>query len=382
MKIAMFGHKRIPSREGGIEIVGEELTRRMAQQGHQVVCYNRRGHHVSGAQFDTERQGEFDGVKIKSVWTLDKKGLAAMTASLSAAFLCAFSKADVVHIHAEGPAFMCWLPKLFGKRVVVTVHGLDWQRKKWKSGFASKYIHAGEKMAVRYADEMIVLSRNTQEYFRETYGRETVFIPNGVNKPEIRPAQQITEQFGLKKDEYFLFLGRLVPEKGVHYLVEAFLKTKTDKRLVIAGGTSGTDDYIKNLKELAKDDPRILFTGFVQGQVLEELYSNAYVYVLPSDVEGMPLSLLEAMSYGNCCLTSTIPECTEVVEDKAVAFRQGDVEALHQTLQKLSDEPAWVDGYKRNAREFICEKYDWDRVTGKTMELYHENSVDQQVSAS
>lgn len=382
MKIAMFGHKRVPSREGGIEIVVEELTSRMVSQGHQVTCYNRRGHHVSGAEFDTKRQTDFQGVKLKSVWTLDKKGLAAMTASISAAFLCAFSKADVVHIHAEGPAFMCWLPRMFGKRVVVTVHGLDWQREKWKKGFASKYIHAGEKMAVKMAHEIIVLSKNTQDYFRDTYGRETVFIPNGVNKPEIRPAEQITERFGLHKDEYFLFLGRLVPEKGVHYLVDAFLKTKTDKKLVIAGGASGTDGYIKGLKELAKDDPRIIFTGFVQGQMLEELYSNAYVYVLPSDVEGMPLSLLEAMSYGNCCLTSTIPECTEVVEDKAVSFQKSDVVALAETLQKLSDEPVLVAGFKSTARDFICEKYDWNTVTDKTMELYHENSVDQQVPVS
>lgn len=382
MKIAMFGHKRVPSREGGIEIVVEELTARMAAQGHQVVCYNRRGHHVSGAQFDTQRQTEFQGVKLKSVWTLDKKGLAAMTASLSAAFLCAFSKANVVHIHAEGPAFMCWLPKLFGKRVVVTVHGLDWQREKWKSGFASKYIHAGEKMAVKLADEIIVLSQNTQDYFRDTYGRETVFIPNGVNKPDILPAEQITQKFGLHKDEYILFLGRLVPEKGVHYLVDAFLKTKTDKKLVIAGGTSGTDGYIKGLKELAREDDRILFTGFVQGRVLEELYSNAYVYVLPSDVEGMPLSLLEAMSYGNCCLTSTIPECTEVVEDKAAAFQKSDVDALKEALQALCDRPERVAEYKKNARDFICDKYDWNTVANKTMELYHENSVDQQIPVS
>lgn len=378
----MFGQKRVPSREGGIEIVVEELSARMVAQGHQVTCYNRRGHHVSGAQFDTQRQTDFQGVKLKSVWTLDKKGLAAMTASLSAAFLSAFSKADVVHIHAEGPAFMCWLPKLFGKRVVVTIHGLDWQREKWKSGFASKYIHAGEKMAVRLADEIIVLSRNMQEYFRDTYGRETVYIPNGVNCPQIKAADEITRQFGIKKDEYFLFLGRLVPEKGVHYLVDAFLQTKTDKKLVIAGGTSGTDGYIKGLKELAREDDRIIFTGFVQGQVLEELYSNAYVYVLPSDVEGMPLSLLEAMSYGNCCLTSSIPECTEVVETKAVAFQKGDVEALRAAMQQLCDEPERVAGYKSEAREFICDKYDWDRVANKTMELYHENFADQQVSVS
>ena len=127
----------------------------------------------------------------------------------------------MVHIHAEGPAFFAWLPKMFGKRVVVTVHGIDWQREKWQSGLGSKFIHQGEKNAAKYADEVIVLSKGVQDYFKETYGRETHFIPNGVNRPQIREASLITDKFGLKKDSYILFLGRLVPEKGIRYLVEA-----------------------------------------------------------------------------------------------------------------------------------------------------------------
>ena len=253
-KIAMFGHKRIPSREGGVEIVVEELSTRMAALGYEVVCYNRGGHHVSGRQFDSASRREYKDVTLKIVPTLDKKGLAAVTSSFFAAICCAFSKADVVHIHAEGPAFMCWLPKLFGKRVVVTVHGLDWQREKWKNGFGAKYIRAGEKMAVRFADEIIVLSQGVQEYFQTAYGRETVFIPNGVNKPAIRPAELIAEQFRLKKDGYILFLGRLVPEKGAHYLIEAFKNVRTDKKLVIAGGVSDTDDYVQMLTEQGRED--------------------------------------------------------------------------------------------------------------------------------
>jgi glycosyltransferase involved in cell wall biosynthesis len=382
MKVAMFGHKRVPSREGGVEIVVEELSTRMAAQGHQVSCYNRRGHHVSGAQFDTEKTGTYKDVRIRSVWTVDRKGLAALTSSLSAAVRTAFSDADVVHIHAEGPAFMCWLPKLFGKRVVVTIHGLDWQRGKWRHGFASKYIHAGERMAVRCADEIIVLSRNVQNYFRETYGRETVWIPNGVSGPRNGGAEDALVELGLEKDGYILFLGRLVPEKGIHYLIEAFRNIKTDKLLVIAGGSSGTDDYIRQLKEQAKGDDRIVFTGFVQGKTLEALYGNAYVYVLPSDVEGMPLSLLEAMSYGNCCLVSSIPECTEVVENNAAVFETGNVDALRESLQALCDDPDRVNRYRQNAGDFICEKYNWDDVAKKTLELYHESFADQQVSAS
>ena len=171
----------------------------------------------------------------------------------------------MVHIHAEGPAFFCWIPKLFGKRVICTIHGLDWDREKWRGSVASKFIRGGEKNAVKYADEIIVLSKDVQKYFLETYGRETHFIPNGVNRPEVREAKLITDHFGLEKDSYILFLGRLVPEKGIRYLVEAFKNVKTDKKLVIAGGSSDTDSFMEELKELAKGDDRILFTGFVQG---------------------------------------------------------------------------------------------------------------------
>lgn len=370
MKIAMFGHKRIPSREGGVEIVVEELSARMAALGHDVTCYNRKGHHVGGAEFDTENEREYRGIWLKTVPTLDKKGLAAVTSSFFAAVAASFSRADVVHIHAEGPAFMSWLPRLFGKRVIVTVHGLDWQREKWKSGFGAKYIRWGEKAAVKFAHEIVVLSKNVQNYFRENYGRETVFIPNGVSKPKIIPAEQIREQYGLEKDGYILFLGRLVPEKGVHYLIEAFKNTKTDKKLVIAGSASDTDTYAAQLKSQAAEDDRILFTGFVQGRLLEELYSNAYVYVLPSDLEGMPLSLLEAMSYGNCCLVSDIPECATVVEDCALVFPKGNVAALQEKLQMLCNEPDCVEQYQKAAGDFICGKYNWDDVVQQTVELY------------
>ena len=261
---------------------------------------------------------------------------------------------------------------LFVKKVVqdLTSGGIDWQREKWKSGFGSKFIRRGEKNAVKYADEIIVLSVGVQEYFEKTYGRKTRFIPNGVNRPEIQKPELITEKYGLTKDSYILFLGRLVPEKGLRYLIEAYKQTKTNKKLVIAGGSSDTDSFMKEIKKLAKGDERILFTGFVQGKMLDELYSNAYVYTLPSDLEGMPLSLLEAMSYGNCCLTSNIPECTEVVEDKALIFKKSDVDDLKNCLQDACDHPEKVLELKKQAADFICEKYNWDDVVEETMKLY------------
>lgn len=371
LSIAMLGHKRIPSREGGIEIVVEELSTRMVQAGHSVTCYNRSGHHVSGKQFDGNAFKEYAGIRLKSVFTINCKGLAAMTSSFFGAICCAFSKYDVVHFHAEGPCAMLWLPKLFGKRCVATIHGIDWQRAKW-GGFASKYIKFGEKVAAKYADEIIVLSKSVQQYFMDTYGRKTVFIPNGVNRPVLRSPQLIKERFDLGKDEYILFLGRLVPEKGITYLIEAFKKVKTGKKLVIAGGSSDTDAFMQALKELAKEDGRIIFTGFVQGQMLEELYSNAYVYCLPSDLEGMPLSLLEAMSYGNCCLTSDIAECAEVVEDEALVFSKSGVEDLKDKLQFACDHPEKVNKLKNGAAEFICQKYNWDDVVEQTLKLYQK----------
>lgn len=371
LRIAMLGHKRIPSREGGIEIVVEELSTRMVKLGHQVTCFNRKGHHVSGSEYDGGQLSGYKGVKLNWVWTIDKKGLAAMTSSLSAAIKAAFGRYDVVHFHAEGSCAMLWIPKLFGKRCIATIHGIDWQRAKW-GGFASKYIRFGERVAVKYADEIVVLSEGVQKYFKDTYGRKTVFIPNGVNRPAICEPQLIKKKFALDKDGYILFLGRLVPEKGITYLVEAFRNVKTNKKLVIAGGSSDTNVFVKELKELAKGDDRILFTGFVEGQMLEELYSNAYVYTLTSDLEGMPLSLLEAMSYGNCCLTSDIAECAEVVEGKALLFKKSDIADLREKLQFACDYPEEVKRLKDGATDFICQKYNWDDVVKQTLALYEK----------
>lgn len=370
IRLAVFGHKHMPSREGGAEIVVEELSTRLVKLGYDVTCLNRGGHHVSGAEYDSIHMDNYKGIRIKTVPTIDKKGLAAISSSFLATLKCAFGKYDVVHIHAEGPAVFCGILKLFHKRVIMTCHGLDHQRSgKWNS-FARWWILRGEKAAVKYADEIVVLSRDVENYFKDVYGRKTHFIPNGVNRPKIQGAELITEKFKLSKDSYILFLGRLVPEKGIRYLIEAFKNVKTDKKLVIAGGSSDTDSFAKKLKELAKDDNRIVFTGFVQGKMLDELYSNAYIYTLPSDLEGMPLSLLEAMSYGNCCLVSDIPECAEVVEDKALTFKKSDVEDLRKKLQGACDCPERVNVMKRQAADFICEKHKWDDIVEETVKLY------------
>lgn len=373
LKIAMIGHKRIPSREGGIEIVVEELSTRLVAKGHIVHVYNRKGHHVSGKGFDGTSNlanlKEYKGIKILTIKTLENGKLNAFVYSILATFRALFGGYDCIHYHAEGPCAMLWLPHFFGIRTVATIHGLDWQRAKW-GGFATKYLRFSEKIAARYADEVIVLSKNVQKYFLYTYGRKVRFIPNGIEKSEIRGNHVISEKWGLSKDEYILFLGRIVPEKGLQYLVDAYRDVGTLKKLVIVGGSSHTDDYMVNIKRKVVEDSRVIFTNFVQGEELEELYSNAYLYVLPSDLEGMPLSLLEAMSYGNCCVVSDIPECTEVVEDKGITFKKSDVSDLKDKLEWLIQNPNIVDGYKREASSFICGKYHWDEVLEKTVKLY------------
>ncbi len=371
LNIAMLGHKRIPSREGGVEIVVEELSARMVQAGHTVTCLNRSGHHVSGKIFDKKRLKEYKGIKLKTVPTFNRKGLAAMTASVTGAFGAAAGNYDIVHFHAEGPCVMLWLPKLFRKRCVVTIHGLDHRRTKWGK-LSSAYIMLGERCAARYADEIIVLSEGVRKYFMDTYGRETKFIPNGVVRPRMVKANLIKKKYGLNGLDFILFLGRIVPEKGLQYLIEAFRTVITDKKLVIAGGSSDTMEFMKKLKKQSAGDRRIIFTGFVEGRLLEELYSNAYIYTLPSDLEGMPISLLEAMSYGNCCLTSDVPECADVIENNAVTFSRGDVKDLAKKLQSLCDSSECVAKYKSIASDYICKKYNWDDVVERTLKLYRK----------
>lgn len=374
-RVAQIGHKRIPSREGGIEIVVEKISERLVRKGILVDAYNRSGYHVSGRQFDTKHNKIYNGIRILTIPTIQNGKLNAIVYSFFASIRALFTHYDVYHYHAEGPCVMLWLPHLFHKRLVVTIHGLDWQRSKW-GNFASGVLKFGERMAVEKADEIIVLSKHIQQYFEENYGRKTLFIPNGIERADKVEAKEITQKWGLEKDGYILFLARIVPEKGAHYLIEAFRQVDTDLKLVIAGGSSHTGDYMKQVIELASGDERVLFTHFVQGRKLEELYSNAYCFVLPSDVEGMAISLLEAMSYGNCCVVSDIPENIEVVEDYAVNFPKGDVEQLKNKLQELVNHPEIVAGYRENAVDFICSKYNWDDVVKQTMEVYGCENID------
>lgn len=374
MKIAMIGHKRIPSREGGVEIVVEEIAAALVKKGHQVHAYNRKGHHVSGAENDAEYNPackDYRGIRIITVPTFQKSSLNAVVYAALASLRSIFGKYDVIHYHAEGPSSFVWLPHFFGLRTVVTIHGLDWQRAKW-GGFATKFLKFGEKMAAKYADEIIVLSPAVQSYFLEVYNRKTHYIPNGIHRMEPKPVSVIKEKYQLEKDSYLLFLARIVPEKGLDYLLDAFMNIETDKKLVVAGGSSHTGEYYDAIRKKAMEDERIILTGFIQGKELEELFSNAYLFVLPSDIEGMPISLLEAMSYGNCCLVSDIPENKNVIGDCGYTFRKSDTEDLKEQLMKLLAEPELVRCMKERAAESVCTRFSWEKNVEETEALYQK----------
>ena len=366
MKIAMIGHKRVPSREGGVEVVVTELSTHMAAMGQDVVCYNR---WEPSVQKDMPKKDEYQGVQLRRVRTFERASLNAIVYSFFATLRAIFSRRyDVIHIHAEGPASMAVLTHLFRVPTVVTIHGLNWQCAKW-GGFATRFLRFGEKMAARYADDLIVLSRGNAQYFRDTYGRDSRLIPNGITVRPPAPPREIAERWGLKKDGYVLFLARITPEKGLHHLLDAYQTLNTRMPLVLAGPLTPQTDYIVKVCEQAAKDDRVLTTGFVSGTTFEELMSNAAVYVLPSDVEGMSISLLEALSYGRRCLVSDIPENRDVAGSYARYFEKGNAQSLAGALGAMLCEPDDPQAAEKRM-QYVRDTFDWDAVTQSTIDVY------------
>lgn len=362
MKIAVIGQKGIPSRAGGVEIHVEEIMARMIDYDNTITVYCRES-------YCSEKYTSYRGIRIKYMKSLNSKHLDAITYTFLSTIDAIRNKNDIIHYHALGPTLLSFIPRLFGIKVVSTCHGLDWQREKWGK-FAKFALKLGEISSIKFPQEIIVVSKKLQRYYMKKYDKKTIYIPNGIeNKKRLKP-NIIKDVYGLKKDEYILFLARLVPEKGAHYLIDAFNEIDTDKKLVIAGGSSHSNKYVNILKEKAKENKNIIFTGFVSGDTLDELFTNAYLYVLPSEIEGLPISLLEAMAYGQCCLVSDIEENLEVVENFAEVFKNKDVYDLKKKLSKLMKDNEKVYNYKNKSSEFIKSKYNWDNVSKETYEVY------------
>lgn len=368
MKIAYIGQKGIPATFGGIEFHIDELSRRLVKRGHKVYVYVRDWYTDKNLKW-------YQGVKLVHTSTIKTKHLDAFIHSLTSSFHSIFQDYDIIHYHALGPTIFCWLPKVVRGKVVVTIHGLDWQRGKWGS-FAKVFLKFTERTATYIPDKTIVVSKAQKEYFESKYGRECIYIPNGVNIPKRRLLSGIIkEKYDLNGEDYLLWMGRLTPEKRVDWLIKAFKEIKgkiPNLKLVIAGGSSATDDYVKGLKKLAGDSERIIFTGYVACQEKEELFSNSLLFVLPSYLEGLPIALLEAMSYRLPPLVSDIPPHREIIShgQDGFLFQSNDFYDFVKKLEELLKNQERLREIGENARRKVEKEYNWDDVVRKTVKVY------------
>jgi len=360
MRVAMIGQKGIPATYGGIERHVDEIARRLVAKGIDVDVFCRLYYTPPGT--------EYHGIGLLRRPSLHTKHLDTATHVAWCTLESMLRRYDVVHFHALGPALFASLPRLTGSRTVVTVHGLDWQREKW-GRFASWALRRCEGPAAHFPNRTIVVSKTLREHFQRTHGIDAEYIPNGTLLPQPRAPRKLAS-LGLEPGKYVLFVGRLVPEKGVHFLCEAFSRIQTDLRLALVGGLSFSQDYVNLLRKYESDRVRLL--DYVFGEALEELWSNAYCVVLPSTMEGLSIALLEALSYGRCVLVSDIPENMEVAEECALSFRSRDVDDLQAKLEHLIRRPDEVERYGELARRHIAQHYSWDTVAESTARLYEQ----------
>jgi glycosyltransferase involved in cell wall biosynthesis len=358
MRVAMIGQKGIPATWGGIERHVDEIASRLVPRGIDVDVFCRLYYTPAGT--------EYHGVRLLRRPSLHTKHFDTITHVTWATLEAMFRRYDIVHFHALGPSLFSSLPRLTGARTVVTVHGLDWQREKWGRA-AAWFLRQCEGPAVLFPNRTIVVSKTLRDYFRKQHRAEVAYIPNGTVLSQPRPARKILP-LGLTPGKYVLFVGRLVPEKGVHYLCEAFSRIDTDMKLALVGGLSFSQGYVDVLKKYESDRIRLL--DYVFGESLEELWSNAYCVVQPSTMEGLSIALLEALSYARCVLISDIPENMEVAEECALSFRSKDVDDLQAKLEHLIRNPDLVKRYGEKAREHILSHYSWDHVADSHAKLY------------
>ena len=361
LSIAYIAVKGMPI-GGGIEKLTEEIGSRLAKKGHRGVVYTSRDY---GPVEKT-----FKGMELRPVASINTKALHKLSICFNATLdVLKRREADIVHVHAVGPSLFSLFTRLAGLPTVVQTHGLEWKRDKW--GFWGKaFLRLAEYTAVYFPHRTTAVSQAEITYYQKKFGREIIHIPTGVNRVEPKGPDWILKQ-GLTPRRYILFAARLVEEKGAHFLIEAFRGIDTGMKLVIAGDAAHADAYKARLKALAGDDPRICFPGFVSGDPLRELFSNAYLFCLPSTLEGFPIALLEAMSYGNCCLASDIPPNLEALRKYGYTFQNRDVQDLQKTLRHLLENPNNVEAIRQPARNFVLDNYSWDVIADQMASLYY-----------
>jgi glycosyltransferase involved in cell wall biosynthesis len=358
LRVAFIGGRGVISKYSGIEAYYEEVGKRLAEMGHEVTIYCR--------NYFTPSLAEHNGMRLVRLPTIRTKHLETVIHTLLSTADALTRRYDVIHFHALGPALFSFVPRLLGTKTVVTVQGLDWQRGKW-GRFASTVLRWGEKASARLPNATMTVSQVLQRRYREIHGVEAFYVPNGGVLRQRNTPEKVLE-WGLEPGNYVLFLGRFSPEKGCHLLVEAFEQIQTGVKLVMAGASSYCDDYSRELRAHASD--RIRMLNWVSGAILDELLTNAMIFVLPSEMEGLSLALLDAMGAGLCVLTSDVPENREVVEGAGFTFQRGNAADLADRLRFLIQNPAVREAAGKTARKRIEEEYQWQRIAEEIEAAY------------
>jgi len=359
LRIAFIGARGVGNTYSGIETYYEEVGSRLVDRGHEVVAYCR--------SYFTPNVSSYRGITVKRIPSLRSKHMDTFVHSFFSTLDVICRDVDVVQYHALGPSLFSLIPRIFGLKTVASVRGLDWEREKW-GFFASMYLKGCERASALLPTATVVVSNKLRNYYADKYGRVPVYIPNGVLAPSLACPKRI-RQFGLEKGNFLLFAGRLSPEKGCHYLLKALRPLKPNIKIVFAGGSSYSESYMRKLREMAWND--VLFLGFVDRDIMAELYSNCYAFVLPSEMEGLSISLLESLSYGNCIIASDIEENREVLQDAGVLFKSRDVESLRSALVTVLENPDVAESYRKKAHELGRNRFDWDEIARQTETFYY-----------
>ncbi len=362
MRIAFLIAKQLIAGGGGIEKVTREVGRRLAARGHHVECYSTRG--------EGEEPAEWAGLEMRWMprfrpyWTEKPLGslYAAVRARLDSPVV------DVYHLHSVAAGAMAGL---LGRRApcLLQMHGVEWQRSRWSRG-AKAVLHSLERMSFRYASALTAVSRRQCDFYQQRYGRPVEFIPTGTALPEA-PRPELVPELGLPSNRYYFTAVRQVREKGLHYLIPAFLRLETDWHLVIAGGEGGDRAYCRQLREMAGRDPRVHFLGHVTEPLLGSVYASAGAYVQASEIEGMAISLLDAMSHGTCCIVSNIPENLDLVGPEGLSFVSGNIDDLARKMQLAAQNRGQAEALGLAARSRVLSEFTWDAVTNRLESLYY-----------
>lgn len=369
MRIAFIGQKGIPTRAGGVEKHVEEMAVRMAELGHQVFVYVRNNYTDKNLQ-------EFKGVKLIHLPSVPTKHLDAISHTFLATIHALFQKYHVVHFQAIGPSFLSWIIKIFKRKTILitTFHCQDYFHQKW-GWFARTSLRLGEYVSCRIPDKTIVVSKSLIQYVKDKYHRDVEYIPNGA-AAHFNSGTKVLERWGLRDKKYILSQGRLIRHKGVQYLIEAFKKLEdtakipNNFKLVIVGDGFHTEDYVQYLHKISEGRNSIVFTGIQNNGSMEQLFSHAYVFVQPSESEGLSITLLEAMAYGIAPLVSNIQENLDATRGIGFTFRSKDVDDLSEKLAYILNQPAEVEASGEKAKTMVEKEYSWDAIVDKTLELY------------